>query len=138
MSETLASLADFDQVSASETPFEFQLKRADGNPSGVFLSILGDDAEKVQKFTTRRVNEDRRQMVLRAKSRKQDEYTPIEDDISFAIEAAVIRTVGWRGLKEPFSAENARKLFTSSKDARAQVMEESAKAANFMQRKATD
>lgn len=135
MSETLASLADFDQVSAAEQPFEFALKRPDGSPSNVYLSILGDDAEKVQKFTTRRVNEDRRQQVLRAKSRKHDEYTPIEDDINFAIEACVVRTVGWRGMKEPFSPENARKLFTTSRDARAQVLEESAKAANFMQRK---
>lgn len=136
-----------DQVSASEVPFEFQVKDATGNPMTSLddqgnpvpfcLQVLGDDAERVHKFMTRKVNEDRRNQKLRLHKGKVDEYTPIENDIEYSIDACIVRTVGWTGTKQAYSEELARTMFRRNKHIRAQVMEESANAANFPQRKAS-
>lgn len=125
-------IADLDFAGASEKPFEFQVKDASGAPLEFWLSILGDDSEKVQKFLTRKVNEERRAMALSARKGK-GEYSPIENDIDFTIESCVVRTVGWRGAEEEFSEDLARLMFRRNKHIRAQVMEESANAANFTQ-----
>jgi hypothetical protein len=129
-------ILSLDQVSAADTPFEFEVKDAAGQPMGLFLSILGNDADRVQKFTRRKVNEDRRNQLLRMKKGKLDEFTPIESDIEYSIEACLVRTVGWRGAKQSFSADLARTLFERNRFIRDQVLEESANAANFLQRKA--
>ncbi len=47
--EVLFSLEELNLVSASENSYEFEYLRGDGRPTGVFISVLGSQAPKVQE-----------------------------------------------------------------------------------------
>jgi len=131
LEQTMIDLETLDHVGASETPFELQMKDAAGNLMEFWVSIIGSDAEKVQKFTLRRLNEQRRANAIKVQKGKLGDVDPLESDIDFAIEAAVIRTVGWRGAKQQFTADLARVLYRRNPHMRQQIIDESNNAANF-------
>ncbi|OJA72712.1 hypothetical protein BGV72_28650 [Burkholderia ubonensis] len=132
MSNTI-SLANLDLVSPSNEGHEFEVvSTKTGKGLGVFLTVLGDQSEKVAAFTRKRRNEKRREAAIALRrGRPSDDVDTVEDDESFIVEACIVRTVGWRGLAEDFSESNARRLFTTNHEIRCQVLVESANVANF-------
>lgn len=130
------SLGQLDAVSASDTPFEFEVQTPSGAGMGIFLSILGSQSERVVKETNRLVNERRRADAIRqavAGSRRPgDAVTPVEDDIGFGQRLSSVRIVGWRGIKEEFSPELALKLCQSNADISGQVLDKSNDMGNFI------
>lgn len=127
------SISDLDLSSASNDGYEFEVRSPrTGNGLGVFLTVLGDQSEKVTAFTRKRQNEKRREAAIAMRrGRPSDDVDTVEDDESFVVEACIVRTVSWRGLAEEFSESNARRLFTTNREIRRQVLEESANLANF-------
>ena len=124
------SLADLDLVSASENAYEFEYLRPDGSDTGVFVTVLGAQAPKVQDWVRKTLNRRKSQDQLAAKRGKEIERT-IEDDEQFGIDAAAIRVVGWRGITEPYSHENALILMERNNELREQVFEASNNLGNF-------
>jgi len=59
------------------------------------------------------------------------DYTPIEEDEQFGIESVALRIVGWEGITEECTRENAVKLCTVNAHIRNQVAEFSEDLANF-------
>lgn len=133
--ETLLDLNDLDAVAAGDTPFEIEYIRADGSGSGVFLLVLGGQSEKVQGEVNRLVNERRKKQAQAAaltKGPDRAEFTPIEDDIAFGHRLTAVRLVGWRGIKQEWSAENAFRLISRNSEIAEQVTTASNNLANFM------
>jgi hypothetical protein len=126
------SLDDLNLVSASENSFEFEYLRGDGRPTGVFISVLGSQAPKVQEWIRKNLNRRRTQEAIAAKRGKEVERL-VEDDEEFGIGAAAIRVVGWRNIKEPYSPEAAIKLCRNNSEVREQIFEASNNLANFTQ-----
>lgn len=130
------SLADLDARTASDAPVEFEYITPAGDPSGVFLSVLGAQSDKVTSEVHRLVNDRRKKEAAQASTRMggrdQAVWTPIEDDIAFGQRLAAVRLVGWRGIKEEFSADNALKLCQSNADVADQVTKTSNDSARFM------
>lgn len=128
------SISDLDLSSASDTGHEFEvISPKTGKGLGVFITVLGDQSEKVAGFTRKRQNEKRREAALAIRrGRPSDDVDTVEDDESFVVEACIVRVVAWRGLAEDFNEANARLLFTTNREIRRQVLEESANLANFM------
>jgi hypothetical protein len=124
------SFEDLDLVSASENAYEFEYLRSDGGDTGVFITVLGSQAPKVQDWVRKTLNRRKSQDQLAAKRGKEVERT-IEDDEQFGIDAAAIRVVGWRGITEPYSAENATRLMERNSEIREQVFEASNNLGNF-------
>ena len=91
------SFEDLDLVSASENAYEFEYLRSDGGDTGVFITVLGSQAPKVQDWVRKTLNRRKSQDQLASKRGKEVERT-IEDDEQFGIDAAAIRVVGWRGI----------------------------------------
>jgi hypothetical protein len=128
----VVSLEDLDLTAGSEQAFELELvSPKTEKPMGVFIMVLGDNAPSVQKFLRKHINKARQEDVNRTKRGRDDEVRLIEDDVDFAIQSCVVRTVGWRNIKEEFNEENARKLFTKNPLIRRQVLDASNNAANF-------
>jgi len=125
------SFEDLDLVSASENAYEFEYLRSDGGDTGVFITVLGSQAPKVQDWVRKTLNRRKSQDQLAAKRGKEVERT-IEDDEQFGIDAAAIRVVGWRGITEPYSAENATRLMERNSEIREQVFEASNNLGNFI------
>ncbi len=133
--DTLLDLSDLDAVAAGDTPFEIEYMRADGSGSGVFLLVLGGQSEKVQAEVNRMVNERRKKQAAAtalAKGPDRADFTPIEDDIAFGHRLTAVRLVGWRGIKQEWSAENAFRLISRNSEIAEQVTTASNNLANFM------
>jgi len=131
------SLSSLNAVKASDTPFEFEYITPDGDNSGVFLSILGGQSEVVTKTAAKMINEHRRkkaarEMNSRFNSKNNVDFDTLESDVEFGQRLAAIRIVGWRGITDPFTPENALLLCQTNKLIAAQVMEQSENLANFM------
>lgn len=131
------SLSSLNAVKASDAPFEFEYITPDGESSGVFLFVLGGQSEAVTKTAARMINEHRRKRAAREVSAKfgtkqKVEFDTLESDVEFGQQLAATRLVGWRGISDPFTPENALKLCQINKFIAAQVMEQSENMANFM------
>lgn len=132
------SLDDLNVVAKSSKAFEFPYLNADGKETGIYLSVLGGNADAVRTVAeelidARRQKEAYRQMKA-SKSRPGSVVPEIDktaDDIAFGQRLAAVRLVGWRGIKEPCTPENAAKLCASNPSIAAQVMEHSDDMANF-------
>lgn len=129
------SIADLDLSASSDQGHEFEVSSPKtGKGLGVFITVLGDQSEKVVSFVRKRQNAKRREFALAARrGRPSDDVDSVEDDEAFVVEACIARTIGWRGLAEPFSEDNARRLFARNREIRRQVLEESGNLANFTQ-----
>lgn len=128
--EVLFSLDDLNLVSASENSYEFEYLKGDGRPTGVFISVIGSQAPKVQEWIRKTLNRRRSQEAIAAKRGKEVERL-VEDDEDFAVGAAAVRIVGWRGIKESFTPEAAMTLCRNNSEVRDQVFEASNNLANF-------
>ena len=130
------SLDDLDATRASAEAFEFEYLMPDGEPSGLFLSVLGGQSEQVTREVARIINERRRRDAVRAAKRKKDsvEFDTFESDLETGSQLAFVRLVGWRGMVEEFNEANAMRLCSSNRDVAAQIIEQSDLMANFMKR----
>jgi len=129
------SLADLDAVSASDTPFEFEFIKADGTGSGVFLSVLGSQSEKVTSEVNKLVNARRKQQAqaeaVKSRSASAADFTPIESDLEFGHKLTAVRLVGWRGISDEFSPANAFRLISRNTAIAEQVTAASNDIGNF-------
>ena len=129
------SLDDLNLVKACEQTFEFEYIEPSGKGSGVFLEIIGAQADKVQKWRNNRINQQRQAEALNAKRKRDPEVRNIEDDIDFGIEYISIRIIGWKGISTPFTPENALKLCSINPEILDQVARHSENMANFTKSK---
>lgn len=129
------SIADLDVRTPSGEGAEIEVKRADGSGTGVFIRVLGEQSEVVEKHQIDRTDARTAEIVA---ARAQDKSgqagvaavsarTIMNDEI----ESAVVRTAGWRGLAEQFSVENARRLYTLNRSIARQVIAASNNEALF-------
>lgn len=130
------SLDDLDHAHKSDAAYEFEYLTPDGDGTGVFISVLGGQAETVTREVAALLNDRRRREAMRAMKarggkKQAAEFDPIEEDIEFGQRMAAIRIVGWRGIAEPFSRENAMRLCATNREVAAQVIEHSDNMANF-------
>lgn len=130
------SLDSLNVVKASDSPFEFEYITPDGRQTGVFLKVLGGQSEVVTKAAAKMINERRRELAARELKKrgnsKQIDFDPIEDDIEFGQRLAAVRLVGWSGITDEFSPENAMRLCKTNKYIAAAILEYSDDVANFM------
>lgn len=138
MSEKMVSLASLNAVAASDHPFEFEYIDAGGNSTGIFFSVIGGQSDKVTQVVSKMVNERRRKDAARAVAAKLNgkrqtlEFETLETDVEFGQRLAAIRLVGWRGITDPYTPENALALCQSNRLIAAAIVEASDEMANFM------
>ena len=131
--EKLVSLADLNVVKRCEESAEMEYMDAGGKGTGVFLSVVGAHAPRVQNWINRELNNRRRYDAVQAKRGKLSDVRMIEDDIDFGVEVVSIRITGWRGITDPFNAENSLELCKINPEICQQVREFSENIANFTQ-----
>jgi hypothetical protein len=140
MAKTSISLADLDAVKASETPFTFEYVKPNGDASGIMLQVLGGNSDAVRTVAAEMINARRSREATKEMQRQRSgrngagkvDFDPVESDIAFGQRLAAVRLVGWEGIQEPWTPENAATLCRSNSHLAAQVMEQSDDLANFM------
>jgi hypothetical protein len=135
----LFSLADLDATRASGEGFEFEYLDADGNGTGIFFKVLGGQSEAVTREVNALINARRQKEAAREIARRNvlggkraAEFEPLENDIDFGQRLAAVRLIGWRGISEPFTPENALTLCRTNKQVAEQIVTASDNLANFM------
>ena len=133
------SLDQLDATSASKKAFEFEYRDpSTGDGTGLFFSVLGSESEVVTAEVARLINERRRKEAAREVNRKigvgakATEHDLFESDIEFGQRLAAVRLVGWRGITEPFTSENAMRLCKSNRDIAKQITDQSDTVGNFI------
>lgn len=128
-------LDQLDQAKACEIPYEFEVTDDATNEGlGIFLSVIGGHAAAISDLTTKRLQ---RRRVNEAMAEKADprgkrlHVVPVEEDIDFGYELVAVRIVGWRGIEEPWSPENALRLCKLNSSIREQAFAKSEDMKNF-------
>jgi thymidine kinase len=129
------SLASLNVVKASDDAQKLDiLDEESGKATGIVLSVIGSNSDKITKLVAKAVNGRRQAEELAKKKGKDVQPSKVEDDIEFAQELAAARIVGWEGIDEPFSPENALQLVTINPQIREQVMVFSDNASNYLKK----
>lgn len=133
------SLDQLDASKAAAQSFEFEyINTATGEGTGIFLSVLGSESETVSAEVAKLLNERRRKQAAREVQQKIGvgakpiEFDSVESDVEFGQRLAAIRLVGWRGISDPWTPENALRLCRSNRDIAAQITQQSDASANFI------
>lgn len=132
------SLSDLDATAASAAAFEFEYLNPAGNSTGIFFKVLGGQCEAVTVEVARLVNDRRRKEAAREVQRKMGagkkavDFETMESDVEFGQRLAAARLVGWRGISDEWSMENALKLCQTNRHVAAQITEQSEEMENFM------
>jgi hypothetical protein len=128
--ETLLSIDDLDLTAASDTPFDLEILNIKGVKTGIIIQVLGSESEKVQEWTNRQANRIRTQATQKSVTGKDKVRTAEEDD-EYIIESAAVRVVGWKGLKDEYTKENATRLMSRNVHVRMQVLTASNDLGNY-------
>ena len=128
--DTLLSIDDLDLTAASDTPFDLEVLNTKGVKTGLTLQVLGSESEKVQDWTNRQANRIRTQATQKSVSGKDKVRTAEEDD-EYIVESAAIRIVGWSGLKDEYTKDNATRLMARNVHIRMQVLQASNDLGNY-------
>lgn len=133
----MLSLDDLDVSKACEVAYEFEVKNEiTGKGTGVFLTVIGGHAQKILDYSKKEMNARR---VAEAMADKRDprgknpeaKVIPIEQDIEFSTELVAMRIVGWRGISDPYTHENAVRLCKINPPIKEQILAVSEDLKNF-------
>lgn len=148
------SLDNLDASKACDKPFEFEHINALGEPTGVFLRVLGAQSEQVTTEVAVLINSRRQKEATREMQRrlqpglKGATFEPLESDVEFGVRLAAVRLVGWRGpgetegltpeqvkrfqdITDPWTPANAMRLCRSHREIAAAVTLQSETMGNF-------
>ena len=131
MEKKQVSLADLNIKTKCADGFTFPFLDDEGKNTGVEFTVLGAHAPSVQKWVNAELNARRKQDAMQAKRGKDVDVRDIEDDIEFGVEYMAIRIIGWSGITEPYSPENALRLCETNPLVVEQVKIASETLANF-------
>lgn len=127
----VVSIDDFDERAECAEGVEIELIRANGKKTGIHVTVVGEQSERVQAHVFRTINARRRQDFVNARKGKAADVRNIEDDIELTIDKAVISVIAWRGPKEPFNEPNLSRLLERNPTFVTQILEASADTAAF-------
>lgn len=130
-------LAKTNLAEAADAGYEFEIKLpGSGEGTGAFITVRGEMSKTVKAYARQKFREFQlKEQQAKRRGKQADEMT-LEEAEEMAVESAVVRVIGWRGITEngkevAFSKENAERIFTEHSWIREQVMEESGQLLNF-------
>jgi len=122
----------FDAVKACENGFEFQLIGEDGETkTGVFLTVLGKHADPVNKWINKTINDTTKAQIMAMRKQKNVDPKSLDDIKAQNIEAALVRVVGWRNVKQEFTKDLMRQVLQRNPHFVDQIIDTSDDLANF-------
>ncbi len=130
-------LAKTNLADAADAGYEFEVKLpGTGDPTGAFITVRGEMSKTVKAYARQKFREFQLKEQQAKRRGKQSEEMTLEEAEELAVESAVVRVIGWKGITEngkevPFTKENAERIFTEHSWIREQVMEESNQLLNF-------
>ncbi len=126
------SLSSLNIEKASDTPYSLEIiDEQSGQPTGITIDIIGEHSKVIADLIAKAVNGKREAARIAAKKGKDAPADKVEDDLLFGFELAAKRIIGWKGIEEDFTPENALTLVRTNPTIREQIMQASGNVANF-------
>lgn len=133
------SLSKFDTKTACDQGAEIELRDPKTNSAtGVFINIVGKDAQEFRDYTRMKTNERLRKEAMAQRRGKDIDARTVESIESENIELLVTCTKGWRGMIDdngvevPFSVQNAISLYKDYPSVYEQINEAIGDISNFL------
>ena len=130
--EKLISIDDLDSASANEIPFEMPVLNQKGIDTGARILVIGSESQAYKDYVSahfKKMGKAEADAKKRGKEVEKPSFDALIDDDATL---ASLITVGWKGFKEPFSKENAKRLYVSNSKLRNEVIEASKDDGNFL------
>lgn len=124
-------ITQFDSVKDCAGSFELAVKNADGTAAGFSLLVIGKHSDPVQNWNAAIVN---RALIEENMARKSGEIAPpksVEEMRAQNIDGAVVRVVGWKGVKQDYSADLLRQALSRNPHWIDQIIKASDNLGNF-------
>jgi len=138
-SQATTVVYNFAQNSLSKTAeagVELKIVLPNGVDTGAVITVRGEQAPSVKAYGRKLYQEyNMKRQAAIARKREPEELT-LEEAEALAVEAAVVRTIGWSGVGNddgaiPFSPEAARKFYQENSWIQELVTEESKNSFRF-------
>lgn len=127
----LVDITEFDVVGACERGHEFELRNPDGSSTGIKLSVLGSFAPEVVAHGARLAEQLINEQRLAQRKGKMPKAKTMDELKAQNIESAVVRVVGWSGVRQPYTTELLRAALGRNPHWIPQVIEAADDLGNF-------
>lgn len=128
----MIDITEFDSVKACEAGHEFELKGPDGvTGTGVTLVVIGKHADPVNKWINQVVSASMLEQQIAARKGKQVAPKSLDELRDQNIEGALVRVIGWKGVKQDFSVDLLRAALKRNPHWVDQIIVESDELGNF-------
>jgi hypothetical protein len=127
----LIDITTFNAVKESEIAIPLSMKTTDGQDTGVTFLVIGRYAEPVQKWSKRIFAEYQREADIAKRKGKEPASKSIDELREQNIDGAVVRVVGWKGVKQNFTKGILKEALEANPHWVDAIVEESDNAANF-------
>lgn len=113
---------------AAEAGYEFELMLPTGAGSGAYLTVIGDMSPTVKAYSRRKFQEYQQKASIAKRKGKDVEELTLDEAEELAVEAALVRLIGWKGFTEEgkevkFSKEKAQEVLKQHSWIREAIME---------------
>jgi hypothetical protein len=121
---------------SAEGGYTFELMLPTGAPSGAKLTVIGDMSPTVKAYSRRRFAEfQQKQTIAKRKGKDLDDMS-LDEAEEYAVEAALVRLVGWEGITAEgkdvvFTKEKAKEVLTAHSWIRDAIVQEASDVTNF-------
>lgn len=130
MSKKEYSLSDINTRAAASRGFELELEYPKGTPIGIYVTVLGDHSTKVENYEVEKSDARAAEQMTEVKGGSV-KHRSLRDVIVDSHEAAAVRVIGWRGIKEEYSSAGVETLLKNNPDFTDQILAASRDRANF-------
>lgn len=129
------SIADIEAQVSTADAVELEPFLPNGEPSGITLMVLSDQAPGVVAGINELVDKRRRkEQITEAKARGArpgEAIITAAEDADHVRRLTVVRLAGWKGLDDPFTPENAVRLLKAAPTFVSQILNRSAELGSF-------
>ena len=121
----------------AEAGYEFEVKLPDGSSTDFYITVRGNQSPKIKKFSKDLFNKLQMKELQAKRKGKADQPVDLDEAEQTLVDSAVARIITWKGLEEGGKVveptpENIKRIMQEHDWIRAQVLEESDNAANFI------
>lgn len=133
----MAKLADLNLKAQNNQSYEFEYIDPNDEPTGIFFSVIGGHSDKIVRLASEQRD---KQLLTESMAAKKGKDVPIETtekQLANRAKLNAARLVGWRGIDEPFTDENALLLVSNNAHISEAIARESEDMRNFTKANST-
>ena len=137
--KTMAAPVDLDSLDAvadASNAYKLEMRDPAGNsyPTPIHFLIIGRQADAVNKFYAKHVNDYIQKREFARRRGKEPEPKSAEEVQQDSINGAAVRVIGWEGIKQAFDVDTLKRALRRNPQWVDQIVEASDELGNYTRR----